>query len=314
MLSIIITSKDEPKTIAKAIKCIVDRKYSGIIGDFELITVISGEETKKAASVEMQKHKDVKWTLLTDEYKGKPYALNKALGVAKGSQLLLTDGDVYFEQGAVGLLQKKMVTNSQIGGVTGRAMSSEDKSTMWKYFGYLLSDGAHHKRMSALTDAEGYSKIFVKKSLKFFPLSGYIALIKNYKGLSIPEDCLIDDAYISYWILNKGEKIAYEPEAKVFVKYPGDLVDWMSQKIRSVGGYVQLWKYGVVTTETKVRNFWKELEYFWFPIKYASSPKELIWSLVLYPLRLWMWIKIYWERKVLKKDFSQTWVPIQSTK
>jgi cellulose synthase/poly-beta-1,6-N-acetylglucosamine synthase-like glycosyltransferase len=132
--------------------------------------------------------------------------------------------------------------------------------------------------------------------------------------LVIPNDCLVDDAYLSYAIYNKGFKIGYEADAKVFVKYPTYFKDWMAQKLRSAGGFVQLWKYNVIHKETKVRNFYKELEYFWFPLKYAQNLKEFIWSLILYPIRFYMWVRIYWERKVLNKDFSKTWTVIKSTK
>jgi glycosyltransferase involved in cell wall biosynthesis len=39
MISVVITSLKEPKTIGKCIKCIADRKYSGITAPFEIIQV-----------------------------------------------------------------------------------------------------------------------------------------------------------------------------------------------------------------------------------------------------------------------------------
>jgi len=311
MLSIIITSKDEPKSIAKSINCILDTEYSGLNGDYELITVISGQKTIDAAKETMRKYPNVKWTSLIDEYKGKSYALNKAFKIAKGDFFLLTDGDVYINQGAVGFLQKRIASDEKIGGVTGRPRSLQDKKSMWGYYGNLLSDGAHHKRMITLNRAEGYSRLFIRKSTPFFPMSGYLSIIRNF---DIEIKSLIDDVYISYVIYNKGYKIAYEPAAEVYVKFPTNLKDWINQKIRSAGGYIQIWKFGLITKETNARNFLKELEYFWFPVKYAKSLKELLWSLILYPLRLFMWIRIYWERKILNKDFAKTWMPIQSTK
>ena len=104
------------------------------------------------------------------------------------------------------------------------------------------------------------------------------------------------------------------PEAKVYVNYPSNLKDWYKQKLRAVGGYVQLWKFGVIENNTKVRNFWKELEYFWFPIKYAKSIKEYIWSLALYPMRLYMWLIIFYQQRIRKKSFDEIWVRVESTK
>ena len=115
-------------------------------------------------------------------------------------------------------------------------------------------------------------------------------------------------------IFNEGGRIEYEPEALVFVKYPTNLKDYFKQKKRSTGGYMQLWEYGIVKPETKSRSFWRELEYFWFPIKYARNLKELFYSFMMYPVRLWLWVQIFWERKIVKKDFVKTWVRVESTK
>lgn len=48
MISIIITSWKEPKTIGKCIKCIADRKYSGLKDDFEIIQLSPDKETLDA--------------------------------------------------------------------------------------------------------------------------------------------------------------------------------------------------------------------------------------------------------------------------
>ena len=130
----------------------------------------------------------------------------------------------------------------------------------------------------------------------------------------IPQDVLSDDAYISYIVTNNGKKIAYAPKAKAFVKYPTNLNDYYKQKVRSLGGYLQLEKYGVVKKQKKARTFRDELAYFWFPFSYAKNVKELFWSILLFPIRFITWIKIFFDRKVFKKDFEKSWTRIESTK
>jgi cellulose synthase/poly-beta-1,6-N-acetylglucosamine synthase-like glycosyltransferase len=319
MLSIIITAYKEEKTIGKVIECLVDKNYSGlgknkIDKDWEIIVIAPDKRTKLAAEKKLQSLNIQKsnYRILTDQGIGKPAALNLCFKKAKGDWLLLTDGDVIFSKNAIFQLVKK-ASEEDLGGVTGRPFGAEPKNSMLNYWGALLADAAHHKRTIDLTtQTTGKSRRFIRKR-EFFPLSGYIMLIKNL-DLRLPEDTLIDDAYISYELFNKGYRLGYAPAAKVAVKYPTTLSDYFKQKKRSTGGYVQLWKYGIVKPETKSRNFWRELEYFWFPIKYAKNLKELIWSLCLYPARLWLWIMIYWERKIIKKDFSRTWVRIETTK
>jgi len=314
VLSIIITASKEPQTIGKALTMLLDSSLSYLKNDFEVITVIPDQETQIAAEKLITiKYPGINWIKIKDPGKGKPVALNLAFQKAKGDYILLSDGDVYCDTEVIPLLMEHF-KNKSIGGVTGRPKAVEQKTTFWGYIGNLLADAAHHKRMTTMgKNRSGHSAKLISSQPDFFVLSGYISLIKNLK-LSIPEDCLVDDAYISYRLINKGFKLAYEPKALVYVKYPTHITDWFAQKARSVGGYMQLWKYGVVKEENKVRNFWKELEYFWFPIKYASNFRELCWSLMLYPLRFYLWLRILFEQKVLKKEFYQTWVRIESTK
>lgn len=48
MISVIIASRNEPKTIGKCIKCIADKEYSGITDPFEIIQASPDKETLDA--------------------------------------------------------------------------------------------------------------------------------------------------------------------------------------------------------------------------------------------------------------------------
>jgi len=302
MISIIITAFKEPICVAKAIKSIVRPFYSGIPDDFELIQISPDEETLRsgAEAASGEKWCRGKYFQIKDPAKGKPFALNLGFKKARGEILILTDGDVYFDKGAISHLLSAF-HDPKVGGVSGRPISNDPKNTMMGYLGHLLADAAHHKRSVIL------------KNNNMFPLSGYIMAIKNI-GFILPENCLADDAYISYFLFNNGYKLKYQPEARSFVKYPKTLSDYFKQKQRSLGGYVQLFEYGVVRKETISRSFFQELQYFWFPLKYATNFKELYWSLLFYPIRFITWLKIWWDRKILNKSFKSTWVRIESTK
>ena len=297
MISIIITSYKEPKTIGKAIESAI----SGLKQNYEIIQISPDKETldaglKKAEELKISEN----FKQLKDPCKGKPYALNLALNEARGEILVLTDGDVFFERNATTDLTKPF-EKKEVGGVTGRPVSRDKKDNMMGYFGHLLSDAAHHKRMQT------------QKNKDFFPMSGYIMAIENIK-LKIPEDVLSDDAYISYVISNQKKEIIYVPKARAFVKYPTNLKDYYKQKTRSLGGYIQLEKYGILRKNGKTRTFKDEVKYFWFPFIYAKSFKEYIWSCFLFPIRFVTWIRIFFERRILKKDFEKTWCRIESTK
>lgn len=313
MISILITAWKEEKTIGKCLETLLGN-YSD---DFEVLLAIPDKETRKAALDKAAELNIIDRVTISDftndgKPKGKPAELNDLIDRANGEILLFGDGDTYFGTEVISKLVRHF-KSKKVYAVTGRPISSDSKNTMMGYFGHLLTDAAHHKRMVDLTNnAEGHGKTFVKKR-SFFPVSGYLFAMRK-TDIRSPEDCLVEDAYFSYEIYNQGGIIEYEPEAQVFVKFPKTLSDYFKQKKRSVGGFVQLWKYGVVKPETKTRSFWRELEYFWFPISYAKNLKELMWSFALYPIRFWLWLQIYWERKIKEKDFEKTWVRIESTK
>lgn len=301
MLSVIITSWKEPNTIGKAIECIAKRSYSGIPQNYEIIQLSPDKETletglKTARRLDILKN----FIQITDPGNGKPFALNLAFEKAKGEILILTDGDVYFAENAVKELMAPF-KNETVGGVSGRPISIDSKETMMGYYGHLLADAAHHKRTNIVKQGD------------FFPMSGYIMAIRNYK-MKLPADVLSDDAYISYAVANEGKKVSYAPKAMACINYPKHLNDYYKQKTRSLGGYIQLAEYEIIKENKKTRTFKDEIAYFWFPFKYAKTFKEYMWSIWLFPVRMNTWIKIFFERKILKKDFKKTWARIESTK
>lgn len=313
MISVIITSFKEPKTIGKCIQYIADKKYSGITKPFEIIQVSPDELTLKAGKKMANKLKlsNSEYHHIIDPHKGKPYALKLALKKSKGDILILTDGDTFFGEKAV----EELITpfgNSKVGGVSGRPVSQDSRDNIFGYWGHLLSESGDHRRKNTMQEVINLGYYMSKGS--FFPMSGYIMAMRNIP-LEIPENVLSDDAYISYSLRNKGYEIAYAPKATCYVKYPTNLRDYYKQKVRSLGGFKQLKKFGVFKKDKQSRSFLIELAYSFFVIKYAKNIKELIWSLCLFPIRLITWIKIFWERDILRKDMPSTgWERIESTK
>jgi cellulose synthase/poly-beta-1,6-N-acetylglucosamine synthase-like glycosyltransferase len=312
MISVIIASFKEPKTIGRCISSIVNRKYSGIPTSFEIIQVSPDEETLNAGKKEAKKYRlGKKYIQIKDPKKGKPYALRMAFKQAKGDIFILTDGDTYFEKNAIKKLLEPF-EDEKVGGVSGRPVSQDRRDNMFGYWGHLLSDSAHDKRSDSMERVKG--KDYYVSRETFFPMSGYIMAVRNL-NIKLPSNVLSDDAYISYYIRYKNLEIAYTPKAMCCVKYPTNFKDYMKQKVRSLGGYTQLQQMGIFKKDKQSRSFWIELQYTGFVLKYAKNFKEFIWSLLLFPTRLITWIKIFWERTILRKDMPKSgWERIESTK
>lgn len=313
MISVIIASFKEPKSIGRCIACIANRKYSGIKHPFEIIQVSPDSATLKAGKKQANKLKLSKKQFLQiiDPKKGKPYALKMAFKKAKGDIIILTDGDTYFEKDAVKFLLEPFV-NEKVGGVTGRPKSSDEINNRYAYWGHLLSDSADNERKRKLQKTENAN--FYISDQEFFPMSGYIMAMRNI-DLKIPTDVLSDDAYISYALRNEGLEIAYAPSAVCYVKYPTNFKDYLKQKVRSLGGYTQLKRMGIFKRDKQSRSFLIEVQYAFFVLKYARNIREFWWSLLLFPARLMTWIMIFWERVILRKGMPKGgWERIESTK
>lgn len=313
MVSVIITSYKEPKTIRKCISCIADSKYSGIKSPFEVLQVSPDDPTlkqglKEAHRLSLGKKQFVQ---VRDPQKGKPFALKMAMERAKGDIIILTDGDVYFGENAVAEILKPF-ENSKVGGVSGRPVSQDSRENKFGYWGHLLSDSADHRRRSTMVKVDG-SDYHVSKDT-FFPMSGYIMAVRNI-DIPLPKAVLSDDAFISYYVRNQGLEVAYAPKAECYVKYPTNMRDYFKQKVRSLGGFQQLKRMGIFQKDKQSRSFLIELKYSLFVIKYAKNLAELYWSFLLFPVRLITWLKIFWERTILRKGMSGSgWERIESTK
>jgi len=313
MISVIITSFKEPKTIGKCIKCIADRSYSGIFSPFEIIQVSPDELTLKAGrkAANELKLSNQEYRHIIDPHKGKPTALRMALEKAKGDIIILTDGDTFFEKNAV----KELLIpfeDKGIGGVSGRPMSQDKKDNAFGYWGHLLADAADDRRKFTMKRVKEEDYFISDKT--FFPMSGYIMAIRNIK-LDIPSNVLSDDAYISYTLRNKGYNIAYTPKAVCYVKFPTSLNDYFKQKVRSLGGFKQLERFKIFQKDKQSRSFFIELTYAFYVFRYAKNFKELLWSILLFPVRLTTWVRILWERVILKRDIGLNgWERIESTK
>lgn len=298
MVSIIITAYKEPLSIKKALKSIMFSKEVD-----EIVVVAPDKETLDAAQQEAINEKDNRVIYLQDKGIGKPAALNLALSKSSGDIIIFTDGDVYMDLLSINRLIKYL-TNSNWGAVSGMPVPTNSSDNKYGYWAYVLTRAADETREKC------------KNFHKSIVCSGYLfAIHKNALGEKlIPEDILSDDAFISYVIEKNNYLIGYEPNAKVFVNYPTNFKDWINQKARSTGGYTQLSKMGLSPSKP-MRGFWQEVKGLWKVLfSYPKSFKQFYWGILLIFARIWLWIKILWERKIKKKSFSDTWVRIESTK
>lgn len=302
MISIIITTYKEKRTLPKTIKAILEEN----ILNSELIVVGPDKETEKITQEFSKKYPDVRY--LKDKGVGKPTALNLAFQEARGEILVLTDGDVFIEKGAIKNLLKHFETK-EIGAVSGHPISINQRNNLFGYWSHFLTDAADYLRKKKNRRGE------------YLVCSGYLYAFRNIVK-EIPENTLVEDSIISQMIYQQNYQIAYESEAIVYVKYPDNFKDWIKQKIRATGGYIQKLKTKNEKIKTTTKNLKFKMRGFLEEVSdgiklfftYPKNLKEFFWTILLYLARLYLWFIIFWRIKILRKPFSKIWQRVDSTK
>jgi cellulose synthase/poly-beta-1,6-N-acetylglucosamine synthase-like glycosyltransferase len=298
-ISVIITSKNEPLLVGRAIKS-AGKQLVGKY-DYEIFVVAPDQATRVAAAKFCS---EFKVTVLADpqssRIKGKPAALNYGFNRITGDYVILTDGDVYLDKYAIKNLLKKF-TDPRVGIVSGRIVPVNSRSdSIFGYWAHLLSYVGAHRH-----------KVIKERRQQFFGASGYLYAIRREALVRLPEDSL-DDAVISSLIYQKGYRIAYAKNSRVLVVFPTNFRDWCKQKVRNLVGNIKMRQDLHLETDRTVTK--EAREGFLGTLKFAHNSREYCWTLTLVAARLYIWVKAYWLCNISKLSFMRTWVPVESTK
>ncbi|MBL7148396.1 MAG: glycosyltransferase [Nanoarchaeota archaeon] len=294
MISIIITSFHEPN-----LKNCVDSFLNQVIDyAYELVVVSPDKESEEL--VKSYNKKNIRYFF--DPGKGKSYALNLVFKESKSDILILTDGDVFVSKSSVNEIVKKF-EDPKVGVVSGRPVSLDKRDSMFGYWSHFLLDiGAHE-----ISRKKRYEKG------QFLEATGYLFAIRHGVIKEIPVD-VAEDTTIPYLFFKKGYKIAYAENAKVFVKWPNNMKDWLKQKKRAADAHTKLTKY--YPDFPKVKSFFNEiLEGFSFKVlKYPKNIKEIFWTFWLYLIRFYMWLSLFFDLKFRRREYKDAWERVDSTK
>jgi cellulose synthase/poly-beta-1,6-N-acetylglucosamine synthase-like glycosyltransferase len=305
-ITLLITAWKEPISVARNIQTVFDNKLN-----LEIVLIAPDLETRNAARDIFQVNGFTSFKILTDPQTGKPNAINLALKEINSDWIICTDGDIVLYPDSIPTLINEIYNlglqkenpyqecdqqKRGTGAISARPISIDSKDNFWGYIGNLLADSADVKR---------------SQSQNYF-VSGYLCAYKQNQIQSLPKETLVDDAQFSIQILQQNLDIKYVLDSKVGVKYPTNLKDWLIQKRRSAGGYREL-KYQIksLNLQSTQRSLANEMEFILYPIQYAKSFKQLVYSLGLYPLRLLLWVLVFKDGIIKPKE---AWERVESTK
>ncbi len=294
MLSVIITTFCEPN-IRMAINAVLEQK---IPDDFELIVAAPDVETENLVTAYKKTYPQIRY--FKDPGRGKSFALNVLFKEVRGDILIFTDGDVVLGKNSVKRILKYF-SDPAVGVVSGRPVPSNSRNNLFGYWAHLLFEaGAHSIR----------KKLFSQE--KFLEASGYLLAIRANIINEIPLD-VAEDAIIPYLFWKRGYKIAYAEDAEVFVKSADNFRDFVKQRVRTAKAHETLTKYA--PDFPRVKSLWNEIIFGWHPaLSYPKTPRELLWTLALFPARLYIWARVHYEHKIKRKQYNDAWERVESTK
>ncbi|MFC1682202.1 glycosyltransferase [Nanoarchaeota archaeon] len=295
MISIIITSFKEPKTIGKAIESFTSQELPK---NYELIVAAPDKETQEVVEQYQKKNKNIQ--LFKDPGKGKSYAINLLLPKLKGEIIILSDGDVYVSDNSVKEILN-LFEDKEVGCVSGRPVSLNIRKNIFGYWSHLLCDAAHELREKR------------NERNQFLECSGYLWAFRNKIIRKFPID-IAEDTIVPIMFYIKDYNIKYSPKAKVYIKYPTNLRDFLRQKRRAAGSHDNIGKYINSKEIPQMKTFFNEVAGGTNLFFYPNNFKELMWTFLIFPFRLYIWANLFFNSKIRKRKYTDAWQRIESTK
>lgn len=291
--TIIITAFNEPN-IGKVIEAAQNQKTN-----YEYDILVSAPDDATLGEAIQLAIKDQRISVFQDEGKGKSRALNQIFKMLEGQSdiLIFTDGDVKINRYAVQNIIEAF-KDPAVGCVAGRPVPLDDRKTKYGYFSHFLFNAAHELREKA------------NKNKRFIECSGYLIAFRNGVIKEIPLD-VADDSIIPGMFFEKDYRVAYVPQAQVFVKNPANYTDWMKQKIRTAKAHIKLDEY--VNTE-KVKSPGTEIKGVIKIFTYPKNIKEFFWTIQLFFMRAWMWCRVVMDTTKGKDSYHDGWDRVESAR
>lgn len=292
-----IPAFNEEETIKRSVMSVLSSKHPV----FEVIVVASGCTDNTAGVVRGILGKYPKVRLIVEKTRqGKGSALNLIFKQALGDIIVMTDGDLHFPQNSIGHLLSKFAKNT--GAVSGKP-EYYAYSPLFRWWGKFASECASRQRLARLEKG-------------FHGISGYLYAIRKGIVKSIPKSVKSEDAYVGELVREKGYEISYAPNAVVYVGYAENYFDYLTQKVRTHYGHLEVFEKAGAATPVQSAKMAGSLrgeikEYFKVASRMISSPAEFSYFLLYLFTEFMVWCMAF-LKYYLKGE--EEWKQIRSTK
>jgi cellulose synthase/poly-beta-1,6-N-acetylglucosamine synthase-like glycosyltransferase len=285
-----IPAHNEEQNIGKLLDVIV-----GEYPEYDILVISSGstDRTNDIVREWMAKHKNIR--LIVEE---KRYGKSAALAILLKELSSAYDVLVYIgadnipQSGAINKLLNRF-SSQDIALVGGRPVPVDGPQSFCGWITHLIW-GVHHE-----------------VSLRTPKISGEMCALKSGIIYDIPPTIINDDAYLQLVAMQREYKIAYEPNAIVYLKGPSSVKDFFNQRYRvTIGHYQveQLLGAKLPTTSAK-----KNVFIAWKVRKRIGLFKEIFYFLFFVALSIAVVVKAWFDFYIRRK-LPYKWKPVLSTK
>ena len=231
----ICTSNDE-KSINRLLDSLTKNFKFKVLHINEIIIVSSGciDSTEEIIQKFIDKFPNL-ITLVSEKYRsGKSNALNEIFKLFSGNYLVLIPADAYTSLNSIQILVEKMNENKNIGITFGRPIIDHENHYCTAIC--KMSTSLWNLHIQGMTLIENTHA------------SGELMILSKDSVISIPENVINDDAYLSQKVFEGERKIVFEPNAVVFITSPVTFKDYINQRKRIYLGHKQLKEMGFSQT------------------------------------------------------------------
>ncbi len=273
-VSVVIPAYNEEQVIARTVQAILDSTYPNLN-----VIVVDDGSTDNTYQILKDNFKDnFRVKLILKENAGKSEALNLGILKTEAEIIVTLDADTIFLPNTIEKLVRKFV-DRRVWAVAGNAKVGNriNLLTRWQALEYITSQNLDRRAfevMNCITVVPGAVGAWRREA------------IIEAGGFS--SDTLAEDTDLTFAIIRRGHRVAYEDEALAYTEAPDTTRNFVKQRFR--------WMYGTLQTVWKHRSVWGRKKY--GALGFFSVPNVLIFQ-IIFPLvsplmDLMMLLSIFW--------------------
>lgn len=231
-VAVVIPAFNEEKVIVKTVQAILASNYR----KFEIIVVDDGSEDGTHDLLEEAFQNNSQVSIYQKGNRGKASALNFGIEKTRAEIIITLDADTLFRRDTISKLVRNFV-DRRIGAVAGNAKVGNriNLLTRWQALEYVTSQNLDRRAfeiINCITVVPGAVGAWRRD------------VILEAGGFS--KDTLAEDADLTFSVIRKGHKVAYEDEAIGYTEAPDNVKNFIKQRFR--------WMFGTLQTAWKHRD------------------------------------------------------------